>query len=72
MQTLDLKKDFIKKDFKCFLKDIGARKNKYTINSYINYFIENLVGWHGIYNNKYLKTNNFDDIQKELIKILEE
>lgn len=72
METLNVSKNFIKRDFGYFLKDTNATKNKYTKEKFANLLVEQLVGFHGLYENKYLKTDNLDNVKKEILKVLEE
>lgn len=72
METMTVSKNYIKRDFKNFINDINAIKNKYTIEKYTTLFIETIIEFYGIYNNKFLKTTNIEEVHKEIIKTLKE
>ena len=72
MLTLTFSEEYIRRDFKNFLSDTKATANKYTIDKYAELFIETLFGFYGVYNNKYLKTTDFNEIKAEISFILKE
>ena len=70
MKTIKGTKNNLIKEYKKYIKDLCLYNNSYSIELFVQDFINNEIMINGVFYNKNLKTTNIEKIKDELVGIL--